>query len=120
MDLLNNFGKRNLPKFKVTKNIYLFYYTDICTKKDLEFISHELLNSQSCWRIRLCPYKLDVTYNKILKQLNTPYHKYDKFLDKLCLIDSNKLISLKDINLPIEVFNDKKCFQKWLTTLQSL
>lgn len=115
----NNFGKRNLPKHAVTKNIYIFYCNDCDINPCLKSISDELIRSNSCWLMKYYPYDLDINYRKILKKINTPYHDYNKTLDKLCIIDKNKTDFIKKPKLKIKYFLNIRSFELWINELRA-
>lgn len=115
----SSFGKRNLTKLKMTKYVYIFYYVDSDVLKDLELISHKLSNIHCCWLIKYYPYDSEITYHKITQQINTQYHNYDKFLDKLCIIDKNNSQLTNNTKMNIEYFQTTSSFNEWLNTLQA-
>lgn len=115
----SSFGKRNFTKRKLTKYVYIFYYVDSDVLKDLELISHKLSSIYSCWLIKCYPYDSEITYNKITQQINTQYHNYDKFLDKLCIIDKNSPQFIQNTKMRIEYFQTISSFHEWLNTVQA-
>lgn len=120
MDISNsNFGKRNFTKRNLTKYLYIFYYMNSDVLKELELISYKLSSTHSCWLIKCYPYDSEITCNKIEQQINTQYHNYDKFLDKLCIIDNNGFQFAKNIKMQIEYFRTINSFHKWFNTVQA-
>ena len=116
----SSFGKRNFTKRKLTKYIYIFYYMDSDVLKDLELISYKLSSIHSSWLIKCYPYDSEITCNKISQRINTQYHNYDKFLDKLCIIDKkNSSQFIQNTKMQIEYFRTISSFHEWFNTVQA-
>lgn len=113
-----DFGKRNLPKREVSKKIYVFYHNNIEISCKLQHISKQLCNIDSSWLIKQYAYDFNITYHEILEKIDTPYQKYDKCLDKLCIIN-NDTIYIKNAKIQIDYFQNINYFETWLGNFQS-
>lgn len=107
-------GNRNLPNLKISKNIYIFYLDDLNTLECLQNLFSYHSNRHSTLFPKYYVYDSNITYNYILKKINTPYHKYDKSLDKLCIIGFDKTLHIKNSKIQIEYFSNINHFQTWL------
>lgn len=114
----NNSCKRNLPPRKMSKIIYTFY-DDFRIYPQLQILAATLSNVHSCWLIKCYIYDLPITYSKILHLINTPYYKFDKKMDKLCIINNNGVFPKNNTRSTIEYFLNIKHFEQWLQKIKS-
>jgi hypothetical protein len=112
-----NFGKRIMPQLKLSKIIYIFY-DDLELFHNLQYIANKLSNTHNYWLFKYYIYNSPITSDKILHQINTPYHKYDRRLDKLCVINNNNSFPIKNTKFTIEYFSNISCFELWLNKLK--
>lgn len=117
MNAANGGCKRSLPKLEIHKNIYTFY-DDITMLFHLQQIASKLLDTRSSWLIKCYILEPNATYAKMLKQIESPYHKFDKGLDKLCVIHFSPIL-IKKISTPIEYFSSIYLFEQWLNNLRA-
>lgn len=118
MNNLCEFGKRNLPKRNVSKNIYTFY-VDLEAVQQLKLISNKLCTTHSIWVIKCYPAYPNITYSEICNRIITPYHRYNYRLDKLCIIDKTNSIFIENTKIPIVYFSNVSRFGVWLDNLQT-
>ncbi|WP_346892567.1 hypothetical protein [Clostridium sp. UBA871] len=106
--------KRNLPTRNISKNIYIFYNNTSNALQCLQHISRELFSIHSPWLLKCYSFDNSIAYKSILKEINTPYHKYDKALDKLCIIGMKNPLQIENTKIQIEHFSNIDLFQTWL------
>lgn len=109
-------SNRNQTKREITKIIYAFYDDDNIIEQLLG-ISEKFSLCVPSWKIKYYLYNSENTYRQLLQRLNSPYHKYEKNFDKLCLINRN-LIIIKGPKRLIEHFTNISSFNQWLNTLK--
>lgn len=113
----NEYCKRNLPRRKIYKNIYTFY-DDYNILFHLQRISSTLSASQSSWLIKYYILEPNITFSKLLKQIESPYHMFNKGLDKICVIHCRPVV-LKNATITIECFSSISQFEQWLNKLRA-
>lgn len=117
---MDNFCKRSFSPLRLSKIIYTFYDMDDSKMfNDLKLISDDLSNMKNCWSIKCCSYTLPISDSKILQKIDNHYHKYNKHLDKLCIITKNDCLTT-NIKLIIKHFQNINSFTMWLKNLKIL
>lgn len=116
---MNKYFTREFPPLKLSKKIFIFFDGDLEISSHLKYVSIQLFKINSCWSIQGCNYNPPLTNSAILRKINSHYCKYDKVLDKLCIINNNS-VPITNTKLVIKYFPNIACFDLWLDSFKQL